>query len=127
MAPPRVQCSLCTFCKNAEETILHLFVDCDIAKSLWCDFLNNWGRQLCAPSTLTGKQILLGDQNFNLLLNHLIILIKKFIYDSKLKNKIPTIDAVKVNMTHIKNIEKYIAERNNCLGNWEKKWGNLNI
>jgi hypothetical protein len=127
MKSQKVQSSLCTFCNEMDETILHLFVHCNTVKSLWRSFHNQWGYQLNAPSTLTGKQILLGDQSFSLLLNHLIILVKKYIYDSKLVKIPPKFDIIKIKTTHTKTIEKFIAERGNTMDKFLKKWGSFNI
>ena len=40
MNPPRVKSNQCTFCGKADETIIHLFVECEFSQSIWNSFLS---------------------------------------------------------------------------------------
>ena len=125
MNPPRVNSNQCTFCKKADETIVHLFVDCEFSQNIWNNLLLNFGEAVNAPSVISPKQILLGDVSFSNLLNHLIIIVKKTIYDCKLKEKIPTFEHFKANVKIAKQVEFYIAKRNQCTRKALLKWQNI--
>ena len=122
MSPPRVNSSLCTFCKKSDETIVHLFVECEYSQKLWSNLISVWKKDLAIPSKLSTKQILLGDASFSLLLNHVILITKKTIYDCKFKSVIPIFEIVKVNVKLARKIEFYIAYRNKCIDKARTKW-----
>ena len=127
MRPPRVQSSLCSSCHQSDETLIHLFVNCKFTKSLWRAIIDRWGTFLQAPSTLTDKQIILGDPSFNLLLNHIIIITKKTIYDCKIKSIIPSINNVKANIIYVQRTEEYISKKNSTTNLHWKKWGDFAV
>ena len=61
MNPPRSRSSLCSFCEQAEETVMHLFVECESIQCIWNGFILLWGSPTEAPRKFSAKQILLGD------------------------------------------------------------------
>ena len=125
MRPPKVPSSLCTFCHESDETIPHLFISCSYVKSLWNSFTEMWGNSLGVPTTLTKKQILLGDPSFSLLLNHIIIIIRKTIYDSKLKITTPSFTVARANVKYAQQLEGYISKKTGTLDIYLYKWGGL--
>ena len=74
---------LCTFCKNQDETIGHLFYECPITSGFWNQFFD------CLKTyydniVLDKKSILLGFPEESLLFNLLVIIAKNYIFKCKL-------------------------------------------
>ena len=61
---------LCTFCKREEETIEHVFYDCDIVLAFWLDF-ESFYRDECMTGHLKQKDVSLGDSCNNLVISTL--------------------------------------------------------
>ena len=82
----KIDSPLCSFCKMIEETPLHLFYNCIKTKLLWDqlkDFISN--ERLSFPS-LTPQSAVLGhiDLSYDyLLINHIILIYKFYIYNSR--------------------------------------------
>ena len=76
----------CSFCKLQDETINHLFVECNYSKNLWRDL-----KTYCQPSfsllLLCPQSATFGffdiDPHLSLLLNHILLLYKYYIYFSR--------------------------------------------
>ena len=81
-------------------------MECESVKVIWNSFIALWG-VIGAPQKFTTKQILFGDVSFNILLNHLILVTKKTIYDCKLLKCIPSFRSVITNVQQVR-----ITERN---------------
>ena len=115
----------CTFCDRSEENILHLLVNCEYVKSLW--------ENLRPTLKIFSKQ----DLEFNyetILLNKihpvsghvsnlLCLVVKQYIYRQRCKKVLPVPGEAKELIYQIRNLEKYIAIKNNTLEKHEKKWG----
>lgn len=114
---------LCTFCREESETIEHLLVTCKHIEQLWRDiciwFIRSGYLQL---DHLDGKQIILGIQSTDIIINHIVLITKFVIYRCKLNNRIPTFPIVKAYVKYVMKIEKYIAYTNQkndfFLGKW---------
>jgi len=81
--------STCQFCKREVETIEHLFFECNKVKQLWKDFAELLPRELNFKVCLNRKDILLGtvQENHNVLLNHILIIGKRYIYVNRCLDK----------------------------------------
>ena len=106
-----VSSSLCDFCNMHEETILHLFWECQISRDFWNRvemLLNNKGFNI----TVNYEKISLGMfslKNENNIVNYILILAKYFIFRSKYEKIIPNIDKFIKYLYKRQAIEKIIA------------------
>ena len=79
------QQSDCCYCHGIDQTPLHLFVECSVAKSFWNKF-TNWYNATCGGDiALERNEIIYGvlrhtSSCLTLRLNHLIIIGKYFLY-----------------------------------------------
>ena len=78
-----VETSLCSFCKENDETLIHLFVWCPVTKNLWNRF-KVWLSTAISLPELSLQNALLGvietgnDSNMNnTLINHLMLISRK--------------------------------------------------
>ncbi len=80
----------CTFCKREEETIEHVFYDCDMVMVFWSDF-ELYYRDECMNGHLKQKDVILGYScNTSYLnINQNIIYAKYYLYLMKLKEELP--------------------------------------
>jgi len=73
----------CPYCREIDQTPLHLFVECAIAKSFWNNF-TKWYNSACGKNiALELNEIIYGvlrHTSSSLTLNHLIIIGKYFLY-----------------------------------------------
>ena len=94
--------------------ILNLFYECDITKALWKSLISFFDKSLNLPF-LSPQTAFLGFTNTycndTLLKNHILLLFKIYVYNSKKHEKISLKNLIR-NITKVKNIEKEIAENN---------------
>ena len=78
----------CYFCGEFSETIEHLFWNCNIIRSLWMDFIEKLLPYINLKSYLEKKYVMFCIQNEeNRLVNHLFILVKRYIYVTRCREK----------------------------------------
>ena len=122
-----VSSSLCDFCNMHEETILHLFWECQISRDFWNRvemLLNNKGFNI----TVNYEKISLGMfslKNENNIVNYILILAKYFIFRSKYEKIIPNIDKFIKYLYKRQEIEKIIAFKKDKLIVHNEKWSKL--
>ena len=79
--------ALCSLCSLKPEDVLHLFCHCPKTQNLWESFRGRLSPQFSLPE-FTPTLSILGNWNnkntHNILLNHIIILFKNFIYDNRI-------------------------------------------
>ena len=120
--------SLCTFCNETRETLIHIFWDCSIVKSLWLEFADFVFSECNLTFPVSAKNIILGSENSNTLVNLLIILIKYFIYSCRLDGSLPNMNGIKKFIKNSYKIEKMSATFYKTPAAVEKinnKWGPL--
>ena len=85
----QAQFPLCSLCKRDNETTTHLFSQCFITRRLW-DSVGSWLMSSITLLPLESDTVILGhwspENKFNILVNHLILLFKFFIYKFKSHN-----------------------------------------
>ena len=116
---------LCSLCNQHPEDILRLFCNCAKTQDLWNSFANASGENLDLPQ-LDPTIVFLGESNIqgndNVLLNHILPLFKKSIYDKK--NHPARIHFLSF-MNYVKEVERIeqkIAHRKGKLEFHFKKW-----
>ena len=115
----------CTFCKTNEESLEHLLFFCKITEFFWKEvlswlaILNNEIVDFSLIDVLFGKFDI--DEDF-IVINHILLLAKFYIYRSKLDNTKPSLEVFKTKLKAIFNIEFLIAKRNGKLAQHYKKW-----
>ena len=86
--------SLCSFCGNQNETIQHLFYDCDRISELW-ENIRIWIRQkINIELNLNKLTVIMGylnQDNHKIPINFLLLNTKAYIFYCSRKNKIPNI------------------------------------
>ena len=113
----------CSFCELFEETLEHLFFDCEITNNFW-DRTFQWiGECTNVRLCFSKPEILLGGAPKELDIFNLIFMIGlKYIYYSKITDQKPIINLFKYILTQHYNAEKLIAQENNKLELFNNKW-----
>jgi hypothetical protein len=70
----------CTFCKRENESIEHLFYDCNITSQFWYSFIEHFAPSCPNIVHLSKKETLLGNEQLDSLCNFLLIFAKYYIY-----------------------------------------------
>ena len=112
----KVPSPLCSFCNSADETPLHIFYTCNITKRLWNELQYFVSHYLYIPE-ITPQSALFGffnisnqQQNF-LLINHLLLLFKYYLYMSREHGAV-CFTSLKLYLIKIKTIEQNISPCN---------------
>ena len=106
------QSDKCSFCDQEIETIKHLFFDCRISKSLWQEVFDNFRILNSFPNVILNAELVIlgytGEISEKAVgLNHLIILIKKFIFRCKMQNREPNFYGVKAYCKYYINLDEF--------------------
>ena len=109
---------LCSFCKLSDETVLHLFYECNIILNLWNEldlFFENEFTLLDLTPQAAFSGFLKVNSELLLIQNHLLLIFKISIYNSR-RSKSLKIKSLIRETVKVKNIEDKIS-----LNNEEKK------
>ena len=123
-----VDSPLCAFCNAAVESLEHLLYFCKSSSVFWKELLS-W---IAANANIVLNVSLLDipfgkfnlEKNF-LLVNHILLLAKYFIYRCKLSKIIPSLLVFKAKLKATYNVELHIAKEKGILLNHFKKWDNF--
>ena len=115
-----LQDNLCTFCKENEETIKHLFWDCCFTQRI----VNYVVEFLCAHnvqkhSEISCKTMILGSTKSNMTdINILMLELKKYIYLCQRKGIVPSIQGLTMNLTMSFKIQNNVKCHETELQSW---------
>ena len=76
----------CSFCKLHDETIMHLFYEYLIVKKIWNQLKSILSNNLTFPISMSHSAIIRFcdfDTNEHLILNHLLLIFKMYIYNAR--------------------------------------------
>ena len=109
---------------------MHLVCECSITKSLWHSFQKTFNSLLTLPPldpsiSIVGKWDT--DNANNVLVNHMVLLFKKFLYQNQSNPHRIDILALKYYIKLEERIEQKIAYDANKLGTHLKKWEPVRI
>ena len=116
----------CYFCKNSDETLVHLFCECSKVTGLWENLSDLTESKIGERIEFSNYQKMFGidleDSEHKNIINYLILCIKFYIYRCKFQEVTPCFQGYK-NMLKIKvNTEYKIAEGRGKLGKHFKKF-----
>ena len=87
---------MCSFCKVSSDSVDHMLLYCNIVQNLWLE-VNNWIIELGFKNyNLTNSRKFLGDLDNGPIINSIILLTKKVIYDSFKEEKKPVFIHIKM-------------------------------
>ena len=123
-----VDTPLCWFCKEENETPIHLFSQCVVTTSYW-EFLQDWLKPSLKLPNLTPESALLGittpvnnDRFLTILINYLLLIFKRSVYEMRFRSTPPSVYYIKARVKHINKIEYIIAKDSCNLEFHFKKW-----
>ena len=116
---------MCYQCQNYEESVIHLFYDCVCAQDLWENFkLYIHDQYPDEIVNINAKNVIFNRvvERINSVINLLCLLLKQYMYKQKCLKKCYSWVEVKNLYKYTKNVEKYIAIKNNRLCTHYCKW-----
>ena len=125
-----VSSNLCSFCNLAKETYCHLFIQCPKVQAIWLEievFMNKFTKDNInfGLDTVICNRII-GDKPQHVK-NFVCLVVKQYIYRQRCLERELSVHELKCYIKKIRNIECYIATKNNKMSVHEKKWyGNIN-
>ena len=116
---------LCTFCGAESEFLEHLLIACPFTSDFWLDFIR-WCRNVnIVLDGLTNIDKLFGiwnrDDDF-FLLNHLLIIAKKHIYECRKSSTRPSFKVFYKTLAYIYQLELQVIKSNNKESSHNLKW-----
>ena len=116
-----------SFCKQEVESLEHLLYYCDVTETFWEAFCSWLGEFKINWYHFTITEILFGVLDVDddwIILNHLMLIPKYYIYMCKLKKVYPSLRVYKAKIRAVYQVRKKIATRRNKLtkhyGKWER-------
>lgn len=117
----------CTFCNDCDETIYHIFWECDKVESIWRE-MKTWLRTIDVEMSFTKTQVMFGIKGkHNNAINAIIILVKNIIYNCSKRGFFPNISYIKSQITQYYNITKYIYINRDQEAYFVKLWSSLHM
>ena len=117
--------NLCTFCGEAPETLMHLFWNCEYSQIFWKEVLAWIKDKLsqCEGFALSCSMcISFVNEPPDILVQHLFLIARYYIYTCKLKNTTPVLRIFTELVMNSARIEKRFAFETNALRKFETKW-----
>ena len=100
-----------------------MLFNCSVSQTFWIDFKWFWYYNTKVVITLSLKDIIVGVcGKGNDFLNYCILVGKSVIYHCKRNNVIPSLQSFKTVLSKKYHTELYIAQKNNILHIFHKKW-----
>ena len=117
--------SLCTFCGAERESLEHLLITCPFTNDFWLDFIC-WCRNVnIAVDGLSNIDKLFGiwnrEEDF-LLLNHLLIVAKKCIYECRKNSTRQSFRVFCKTLAYVYQLESQVMKSNNKESSHNLKW-----
>ena len=110
----------CVFCEKKEETIVHLFCECEKVTPLWkyvTDSLARKGNNI----NLTNFEKLFGIIT-DKFVTYILLIVKYYIYICKFRGDTPNVESLKNFIKSQRETEYYMAKKRNKLALHFKKW-----
>ena len=116
----------CNLCKNAPETLIHLFWHCEVSKNFWTQLINYINNK-CNLNLVkwTTLDILFGSHKLDTAINTILLQAKLFLYFNKINSRTPCIDSFKKQIASRYQIERDSAVINSQLLKFEASWGDI--
>ena len=117
----------CTFCKEEEETICHLFWDCRVIQRFWKDFLELLKRQCagCNNLILSKALILFGEEKetqTDAAIDLILLSAKYYIHRCRLQDSMPILHIFQRMMKETYEVEKYSSQLENKSYKFDLQW-----
>ena len=115
---------LCSLCLNEQETFTRLFLECNYSSNLWRELQGSLSPILSLPN-LNLKNLMVGfmeNKSTQIIVNHILLLFKRYICVSKLENKSVHFVGFKFFTRTIMKVEDKISESKGMLAFHYQKW-----
>ena len=111
----------CVFCDKFDETMVHLFCDCEKVSPIWEFLLDLLIQKHYQNFNMTNFEKLFGVPT-DKFLTYLMLLVKYFVFICKFKDELPNIVAFKSFVKKQKETEYFLAKKRNKLPLHFRKW-----
>ena len=113
----------CKFCQISDKSLEHLFIHCPTSSIFWLSVAKWLNSFFTTIDVLTSTNIMFGFLRKDLpLLNHIILLGKQVIYQSRHLNIKPSLSLLKMKLKNAYQLEFFIAKQNNAIDIHNAKW-----
>ena len=117
---------MCTFCKVSEESIIHLFCEYQFVTNILSQLQNLLSDTLNDQIIFSKCDVILGFQNAkNKAINTILLVFKKYIYETKMKEQSLCFNVLKIRICDYISNEEYICRKNCNIHKFHLKWENF--
>ena len=119
-----VESNLCTFCNKDEESIMHLFYHCDFVQALWVKYAEYYQEIYSIAIQVNMESIVACTfcKPKKHVINTIGLILKQYIYRNRCLKKVLSFDEFQRIVVRTKNIEKYVALKNEKYAVFSRKW-----
>ena len=116
--------NMCNFCGDHKESVVHLFVECDVSKDIWSGVHTSFESMPNVVTNNSAKDILWNRIHPNAMhcANTICLIVKQYLYRKRCLKQMPNVIEVVNCIKTIQTIEKYNAIRNGHLSKHLSKW-----
>ena len=116
--------NLCSFCQKGEESIVHLFVECEEVRYLWHDVFLWLERTFSYTPTWDRESLLWNNPPNNEFpaVRFILLTTQQYVYRQRCRGESLLFHNLKAEIISLRNVEKYLAVKNDKLSVYEKKW-----
>ena len=114
----------CSLCLKEQETFTHLFLECSYSSNLRTELQRSLSPKLSFPNSNV-KNLTVGfmeSKSAQIIVNHILLLFKRYIYLRKLENKSVHFVGFKFFTRTIMKVEEKISERKGMLALHYQEW-----
>ena len=115
----------CGLCNNEDETLIHLFVNCNISKNFWNSIYSWINNNTGIPIPLDSITKLFGYQlnnNMSIVINTILLLVRKHLFNQcKFQNK-PSLEMIKSNLIKLYTEHEVLSKLNNTEQTFNNNW-----
>lgn len=120
----KTQNNICSYCKKESESIIHLFCHCEVTSQFW-DTIKTWLQREANLRLELNEKYILFSSTGSLLLNHIFIIAKYYIYKTKFSSDVLTFQGfLSFLKLKFKN-EMYISKLKSRFDKFLEKWSSL--
>ena len=123
-----VETDMCSFCHLQRETYTHFFVMCPVVQPMWLK-AEKLMKSFAGPDiNFSIETVILNKivDNAKSIKNYICLVLKQYLYRKRCYKQLPNFQEFKALVLETRNIEFYIAKKNNRVAKHFKKWYNEN-
>ena len=116
-----VKSNRCNFCLKEVQTVIHMLCECNVIKPLWAKIFDILQHEISMQDIILGNP-----SSSKKIVNFVILVAKKYIFNCKCQDTMPTVKGLVAYLKYWENIERFNAYKTNTSTTHYEKWNGIN-